>query len=194
MQSNCQNVSPPFLLAAPKSLYLHGSHAPSKISPFRTPKSSEPPGGAGRHPGAPLRRLPVSFWPSGLPGWPRSTEQEPFLLCSGSRRILERGTVTAFSSGRLRSGRRRCGGRAGQPRSLATRAGVPAPPAHPRVAELARQTRGPARPGSPTFRRPLGSAGASRLRSSAREGRFVRAPRAPRQRAARAADPGTRPS
>lgn len=71
---------------------------------------------------------------------------------------------------------------------------VPAPPAHPRVAELTRQIGGPAPPASPTFRRPLGSARASRLRSSARKGRFVRAPRAPRHRAARAADPGTRPS
>lgn len=114
--------------------------------------------------------------------------------CSGSCRMLERGTVTAFSSGLLRSGRRRCGGRAGQPRSLATRAASPLHlPTHGSRSSHA-QTGGPAPPASPTFRRPLGSARASCLRSSARKGRFVRAPLAPRHRAARAADPGTRPS
>lgn len=67
--------------------------------------------------------------------------------------------------------------------------GVPTPPVPSRVVELTSQTCGPAPPASPTFRRPLGSAHAGRLRSSARKGRFVRAPR---HRAARAADPGTR--
>lgn len=72
--------------------------------------------------------------------------------------------------------------------------GVPAPPAHPRSRSSHAQTGGPTPPASPTFRRPLGSARASCLRSSARKGRFVRAPLAPRHRAARAAEPGTRPS
>lgn len=76
----------PFLLAAPKSLYLHGSHAPSKISTFRTPSSSALPRGSDRHPGAPHAGFPFSFWISGLPGWPRPTEQEPFLLAPAPAR------------------------------------------------------------------------------------------------------------
>lgn len=180
----------PFLLAAPKSLYLHGSYAPSKISTFRTPSSSALSKGSDRHPGAPHAGFPSSFWISGLPGWPRPTEQEPFCLL----RLLPAAGARhsgSFHSRRRRSGRRRCGGRAGQPRFLATRVASPVPS---RVAELTLQTGGPAPPASPTFRRPLGSAHAGRLRSSASKGRFVRALRAPRHRAAHAAEPGTRPS
>lgn len=114
----------PFLLAAPKSLYLHGSYAPSKISTFRTPSSSALSKGSDRHPGAPHAGFPSSFWISGLPGWPRPTEQEPFCLL----RLLPAAGARhsgSFHSRRRRSGRRRCGGRAGQPRFLATRVASP---------------------------------------------------------------------
>lgn len=58
--------------------------------------------------------------------WVASTHRTRTLSArSGSCPLLERGTVAAFSSGRRRSGRRRCGGRAGQPRFLATRAASP---------------------------------------------------------------------
>lgn len=145
--------------------------------------------------GLPHARFPFSFWISGLPGWPRTTEQEPFLLTPpGSCPLQERDTVAAFSFGRRRSGGRRCGGEGGPAQVPSNPSGVPTPPVPSRVVELKRPTRGPAPPASPTFRRPLGSAHAGRLRSSARKGRFVTAPRAPRHRAARAADPGTRPS
>lgn len=79
VRTSVKMYCPPFRLAAPKSLYRHGSHAPSKISTFRTPNCPAFPGGAGRHPGAPH----AGFWISGLPGWPRPTEQEPFLLAPG---------------------------------------------------------------------------------------------------------------
>lgn len=58
--------------------------------------------------------------------WVASTHRTRTLSArSGSCPLLERGTVAAFSFGRRRSGRRRCGGRAGQPRFLATRAASP---------------------------------------------------------------------
>lgn len=183
----------PFLLAAPKSLYLHGSYAPSKISTFRTPSSSALPKGSDRHPGAPHAGFPSSFWISGLLGWPRPTEQEPLLLAPAPARCwseaqwqLSLPAPQVWEAEVWREG--------GPAQVPSNPSGVPTPPVPSRVAELTLQTGGPAPPASPTFRRPLGSAHAGRLRSSASKGRFVRALLAPRHRAAHAAEPGTRPS
>lgn len=116
----------PFLLAAPQSL----STCTDPTHLLKSPLLGLQPALRSQEVQADTQGLPTQTSPSasgsrGCLGGLDPQNKNPF--CSLQRLLprLELGTVAAFSSGRRRSAGRRCGGRAGQPRFLATRAASP---------------------------------------------------------------------